>query len=126
MTWDAAVMLNWNCCALGVAANAVGIPASEDGSVLGLRDRRRSIPLEWPWLKESYDNTNYMMYISNSFEFYGLSIPSLVEFIRSVEPDCGECNNFQCTCVGLRIQEMPAAVQKPLVLVDQWANENVE
>jgi hypothetical protein len=28
-----------------------------------------------------------------------MTFEQLVDYVRSVEPSCGECNRFECTCV---------------------------
>jgi hypothetical protein len=28
-----------------------------------------------------------------------MTLEQLVDYVRSIEPDCGECNKFECTCV---------------------------
>lgn len=105
LTFDVAARLDWNCCPLGTAANAVGIPADENISPLGLHDREITIPLEWPWLEQKIlgcDNS-YFWAISDGFEFDQSSFQDVVSFVQRVEPSCGDCNRFECTCKSAEV-----------------------
>jgi hypothetical protein len=95
-------------CALGAAANAVGIPTpahSRDGL------RGLLIAEKWPWITDRYTKWNpwstYGSHIAQVFNAQvcggHLSFEVLVDHVRSIEPECGECNRFECTCV--RVQE---------------------
>jgi len=51
---------------------------------------------EWPWLKNGYPGN-----ISVKFDTVltgGMTFEQLVDYVRSIEPDCGKCNQFECTC----------------------------
>lgn len=136
---------SWNTCVLGVAANAVGIVKQFRMNFLGIstnvfRFRISGMEKTWPWLKDypedSLDPITWLNRISYRFECCvcppdsddpdPAKFEELLAYIRSIEPSCGDCNRFECSCVGLRIEEVPADTQKPLVLADRWANENVE
>lgn len=61
----------------------------------------------WPWLnaKEPYvtreTRNPYECEISRQFIGVcngGQTLEQLVDYVRSVEPECGECNSFVCTC----------------------------
>lgn len=76
-------------CAIGAALNALGEP------VKGRYGRAEEL---WPWL-----STEYFGVITAKFDTevcYGhMTLEQLVDYVRSVEPSCGECNRFNCSCV---------------------------
>lgn len=99
MVWQSHRINMWNMCALGTAANAVGIPPAITWSTLGLHNREDAICRRWPWLESEPSLTeqrNWLWIISDMFEV-GTEVPDLVEFIRAVEPKC-DCNRFDCEC----------------------------
>lgn len=124
---------NLSTCALGAAANAVGIPTFEDLPIPGLRPAE--IAKTWPWLLTARfaPQPPWRLWGAHIADLFNqqvcrenLTYEQLVDYVASVEPGCGECNERVCSCVGLRIEEVPADIQKPLVLADRWAHENVE
>lgn len=107
-----------NVCALGAAANAVGLPKKED---CYFGNRLHVISNRWPWIRETSNGKHGHSdeYVSrfggNPREsswaeqiFYrfdrsvvwerSMSLEQLVDYVRSIEPTCGECNRFECTC----------------------------
>lgn len=89
-------------CALGAAANAIGIPFRS-----GIRGLRGLLIAEkWPWIKDRYTARNpwstYGSHIAQEFNDRvcggQISFEALVDHVRSIEPECGECNRFECTC----------------------------
>lgn len=108
---------DWNSCALGAAANAVGIERSSRYS-----PRHIAISKYWPWLDKEISaiqkrpgnphiwwpppfaqaNTDWMVPIYQTFDGRvccgRLTLEALADWVRSVEPACGECNRFTCTC----------------------------
>jgi hypothetical protein len=94
---------NWNSCALGAAANAVGIPAkyaNDPGP-----PRCVSILNYWPWLDTSHDYPGSPPWggiIASRFDYQvcrgTMTYEQLVDYVRAVEPECGECCKFKCTC----------------------------
>jgi hypothetical protein len=95
---------NWNTCALGVAATAIGIPG--DGLL-----RVPRIRSEWPWLNADSDGP--MREICSLFDQRvcrgDMSFDQLVEFVRQIEPPC-ECGVRSCVCA--RIEGLlPASVE---------------
>lgn len=52
----------------------------------------------WPWLNSDILN-------EISCRFYGVcagltTLEQLVDWIKNIEPACGECNKFDCDCCG--------------------------
>lgn len=98
------IQFNIRSCALGAAANAIGIPAPspENRHLRGLL-----IAEKWPWITDRYVTRNpwstYGSHIAQEFNARvcggRISFEALVDHVRSIEPECGECNRFECTCV---------------------------
>jgi hypothetical protein len=92
-------------CALGAAANAVGIPTPAQSG--NRRLRGLLIAEKWPWITDRYAPRNpwstYGSHIAQEFNARvcggQMSFEALVDHVRSIEPECGECNRFECTCV---------------------------
>lgn len=104
-------------CALGMAGNAVGIPSTNQ---LSGKARRLFLILDqWPWLRDcryesftvqdaefrigvetygSWIASTFNERVAREFNSSPMTIESLVEQIRAVEPECGECNQFNCSC----------------------------
>ena len=90
----------WYGCAIGMACKAVGVPSAKKYEM-------------WPWLYElSRNGFRYVSYVSCMFRTVcGLdpmgnsdapiahTIEEIVDWVKLVEPECGECNRFQCSCV---------------------------
>lgn len=95
--------MNLNHCALGCAANAMGMPKHEPFTKRAW-DRVNAIHKEWPWIIRSPGGVReeYGFQITRMFDgevCLGFkTLEQLVDWVRSVEPDCGECNRFDCTC----------------------------
>jgi len=84
-----------NSCALGCAGNAVGIPlcvAREGGW-----QRLQAIQDRWPWLSDSLSEVIWTLF-DNHVCCGEMTLEQLVDYVRSVEPACGECNQFECSC----------------------------
>jgi hypothetical protein len=119
---------NTNYCALGMGANAVGIPESSPSEDGDGSKRRLAIEAMWPWLNRE-DNFwlrvhlaelyaiphdhwprlsfeialerpwNFVAVVFNHNVFPGtMTLEQLVEYIRKTEPECAECNRFDCHC----------------------------
>jgi hypothetical protein len=81
-------------CALGGAQLAMG--RTEDMAFHEL----------WPWLQDiSPDGVSWRAEVGcdneRGFEAVmggSISIDQLADYVRSIEPSCGECNRFDCTC----------------------------
>jgi hypothetical protein len=130
---------SWNTCALGVAANAVGIAKRVTITIFGFSStwRRRIGPMQkmWPWLKEDIDAGKYfgmftwLERISGRFEHEvcdwvnqpdPAKFEELVAYVRSIEPSCGDCNRFQCSCAPA---EIPAPTEDAaIILEDETSN----
>ena len=101
----------WDSCALSVAALVAGVPGEIAVPLMGetiyLHERPQSIINYWPWLGSAEDDDSFLWQISDFFEDYGWSMTRLAEWTAKVEPTCGECNRFVCTCV--KTEPQPAA-----------------
>lgn len=91
---------NYCGCAIGGAFLAIGITDSDEM----IADREH-----WPWLSDKANlGSRYRTLIGcgidrkyPSFlqvETGECTFEQLVEYVRSIEPECGECNSFKCTC----------------------------
>jgi hypothetical protein len=110
---------NWNTCALGVAGSAAGIRVyingwNEDGEREEVEDREKAICLQWPWLNdkcfdEDGDSSPFQNEIFNRFDdlvcIGAMTFEQLVDYVRCIEPACGECNRFECTCVPAEVAD---------------------
>ena len=96
-----------DCDVFGAAASAVGIPrfgaTSEE-----IMARQEAILGYWPWLERNIlvQGEDYyrslMMEIEYRFDQQvcggNSSLSDLLSYIRSLEPECGECCSYGCTC----------------------------
>lgn len=94
---------DWDHCALGCAGNVAGVPPEIEVTLMGttfsLHERPDTLVNKWPWLNEEnkqYHDT-YLWQISNMFED-GVSLTEIANYVRAVEPECGQCCRFDCTC----------------------------
>ena len=87
-------------CAIGGAVLATGYETEQSAGELAVE--------RWPWLNEERPNrcSTYAAYIGcdSKAGFTAviegkITFEQLVDYVRSIEPECGECNRFQCTCV---------------------------
>lgn len=94
-----------NSCAYGCALNALGVPEEETrlqgGEIVFRYEKVRRI---WPWTTDdgfSMSRLGQSVYEKFDLEVCTgeMSLEQLVDYVRSIEPDCGECNRFECTCV---------------------------
>jgi hypothetical protein len=99
----------WCGCAIGMACLAAGESSAANRHII------------FPWLNSS-PSDNYSSFesiISQKFrEAYrqahvdnksAASLEGLADWIRSVEPACGECNSFKCVCIPVAVEETVAA-----------------
>lgn len=114
---------NINSCALGMAGNTMGITKARpfsnqeflDPDLISQRGRIEAIINIWPWLRcmDRYprdvtgDKYTYGKLIMSMFDHEVCTrkrtLENLVEYIRLVEPECGECNYFHCQCKNLAV-----------------------
>jgi len=92
---------------LGVAANVVGISrAGESGE--SIQARYQGLVDQWPWLGrqipvegEDFYRT-LLMEISYRFDQRvcgeEITLNDLLDYVRSIEPECGKCCNYDCAC----------------------------
>ena len=99
---------DFNCDILGVAANAVGIPRAV-WTKESIKARNESILDHWPWLAKQipvegkdYYQTRFVE-LSGHFDGEDGTLGDLLNHVRSIEPECGECNDYDCTCA--RVEE---------------------
>lgn len=89
-----------NSCALGAAANAVGIPEHIYTCDRAMTDRYDAIGERWPWLARS--NNQRMLEIIKLFDVRvsdgDMTFEQLVAYVRSVEPECESCCDRDCCC----------------------------
>jgi len=87
-----------NNCALGRAADAVGIPkqarpASTCTRIDAIYDR-------WPWL--AANNEEHGQAIMELFDHHvckgTMTLNALIEHIKTIEPSCPTCCGFDCCC----------------------------
>lgn len=84
---------NWDSCALGSAANAIGLEKKHNTD-----ERIDEIYSAWPWLRGGQISGIWVRF--DHCVVPGLmTLEQLVDYVRSIEPSCGECNRFECTCV---------------------------
>ena len=89
-------------CAIGGAALAIGHKAGAAWS-----RGRTLLQATYPWFTDAEDEKISVMFMDvctgeTTFE-------QLISYVRSIEPDCGECNRFECTCT--RTPELQPEVQ---------------
>jgi hypothetical protein len=129
---------DWNTCALGAAGNAVGIPNFVK------TPRQQLLFAKWPWLvsevPQPFEPFERIVYCGASYYYEGLGSPwhpwhgritrrfdeevcagrmtfeQLVDYMASIEPECGECNKFVCSCVKAE-ESVGWVVEGPAVLV---------
>jgi hypothetical protein len=104
---------NWNSCAIGAALNAMGVPQGNDESGIDRVIDAAFDPL-WPWLRSKDPRQSQLAHITLLFDKSvctgKMTFEQLVDYVRSIEPECGECNRFQCSCRPQEIVEQTAAL----------------
>lgn len=95
-----------NSCALGIALNAAGVPAINKVSWMSVNARYFALYVMWPWLSEPVEPTSRVDWCDAVWTRFdncvirdrSMTIEQLADYVKSVEPECGECNRFKCTC----------------------------
>lgn len=95
--------MNMASCAYGVALKSIGLNG-EDG---GIGPRYDLLIQSWPWLNNgdgtgwNLSDTACSIYEMFDYDVCGskITFEELIDYVRSVEPSCGECNRFECDCV---------------------------
>lgn len=52
----------------------------------------------WPWLWMKGDTLGHVSILFMEHLRGQRTFESIVDYVRSIEPECGECNRFDCTC----------------------------
>lgn len=60
----------------------------------------------WPWL--GFDELIDISDLFSAVTAAQMTFEQLVDFVRSIEPSCGECNKFECSCAKTEV-EQPAS-----------------
>jgi hypothetical protein len=84
----------WTGCALGLAANACGVPKSVC--------RWELIRQTWPWIESLhfYYETQIIRQFDTQVIAGTMTMEELIAYVRSVEPQC-DCNTFGCCCARI-------------------------
>jgi hypothetical protein len=90
---------SFSTCVLGVSLWAIGLPArSPDWG-----SRYDLIAQVWPWT-DAYSRPG-KMYLQEIYQRFDhrvctgeMTLEQLVDYVKSVEPECGECCRFDCVC----------------------------
>jgi hypothetical protein len=118
-----------NHCALGMAANAKGIARTDDWGAAECR--WAGLMKSWPWLvvkslkfparvtdilgnpgvvHETIENTPWIWIVETFNQEVStgkMSFEEFVQKVRGMEPDCGDCCRYECTCVKPTTQLTP-------------------
>lgn len=101
-----------NHCALGAAGDAVGIKKQRRDALRPYRYYK--ILGTWPWLEANEEERG--LEIMELFDHHvctgKMTLEMLVEYIRKIEPPCGECCSFDCCCS--RVEELEARLTAEL------------
>lgn len=97
---------DWNSCAIGSAGNAIGVPQGVEN--FGI-DRSDKLFTAWPWIAGDL----YWLGIADRFDNQvcegKMTLEELVDYVKSIEPSCGECCRFTCTCA--KFEAVPESVE---------------
>jgi hypothetical protein len=99
---------DWNSCAFGAAGNAVGVPRVVSDYEGDTSERFPFLAKVWPWIRVDDDEAFPMQATVTASTIWQqfdnlvctgeMTFEQLVDYVRSIEPECGRCNSFQCTC----------------------------
>ena len=104
-------------CLLGGAILAEGLG-------VGIDDNRMRAESRWPWLRDnSIEPVWFVAGNGHKYEYIvtigffrvcdgNLTFEQLIQWIRSVEPECAECCRFDCSCGQLKqaVQEAQQSI----------------
>ena len=73
----------------------------------------------WPWTQ--HGNDNYLCELGVSvYQKFDLNVcngemtfEQLVDYVRSIEPECGECNRFECICPKQQAEQLVEVYAPP-------------
>lgn len=103
----------WNTCALGAAANAVGLCPVFSTTLFGQPVDCTNVRIDqlnktWPWLElsladepvdeESKGNEIWRLFDEEVCDGT-MTFEQLVDYVSKIEPHCGSCNRYDCRCV---------------------------
>jgi hypothetical protein len=98
-------------CALGSALNAVGVP-QRSWDPLDSIFRYRQVESRWPWVYSSPVGLTQIVDLFDRKVCSGeMTFEQLVDYVRSIEPDCGNCNRFDCTCTKTKAETTEDCLQ---------------
>jgi hypothetical protein len=106
---------NLNSCAFGSAMNALGIPQTKPEYL-----RYTNLMEMWPWLdntpNERWRELNHLgrdIYAKFDYEVCNgyMTLEALADYVRSIEPECGDCCKFECTCKSDAVAEPMGALE---------------
>lgn len=86
---------DWDSCALGCAGNAIGLPSMRKTGM-----RIHHIVEAWPWLQRNRSGGIIADKFDNQVCRGLMTLEQLVDWVRFVEPKCGDCNRYECTCAA--------------------------
>jgi hypothetical protein len=130
-----------NHCALGMAGNTMGVPKAIkflsqevpiEGILASQNERIGNIIKIWPWLRcmdkcPEFMNMTLVPWNLSEKYTYGkiimamfdynvckgeILLEQLIDYVRSVEPECGECGYFNCQCKNLKAMITVSAEEK--------------
>lgn len=101
-----------NTCALGAAANAIGIAKMANKADWS---RINSIKKVWPWLDEEVSrlerNIDGIVFRFDDMVCFGkMTLEQLADYVKTIEPSCGDCCKFDCSCVKAETADAPIEV----------------
>jgi hypothetical protein len=94
---------DWMGCYIGAAANAVGIVPVIKLSAINFsypNDRIEAVKDYWPWLAP---NMGERLCEIVALYDHGMSFDKLNAYVKTIEPQCGCCNSFDCCCTRAEV-----------------------
>lgn len=106
-----------NLCYLGLAGTAVGIPLQSAGAAIC--HRIEAIYDYWPWLaanNETRGQEIMELFDEEVCRRGRMTFQTLNDYIKTIEPACGQCNTFDCCCTRAEVT-FEEALKDPSVWV---------